>query len=397
MTASRRWQRATGALREHVKTLVRRWSSRIASASDADWSARLRLATEAAHVGTWAYDPKTGTLHWDALCKQIQGFSADVEITFDTFLASVHAEDREAVRQLVQQALDPAGSGEYRCEYRILSPGGGERWIEAHGRMFFGPGRRAGQMFGVTIDVTDRKRVEARLAEDARFRERFMGILGHDLRTPLTSIAFATAALLARTDLPPDATANLRRIATSAERMARLVRDMLDVTRIRLGGGIPIAPTAADLHDICQQIVDELRIAHPQRTIVCATRGSGRGVWDVDRLAQAVSNVLGNALVYSPPDTPVNVTVDEHEKEVVLAVHNDGPPIPPAMMATLFDPFRRGDRASNGAHPATGLGLGLFICQQIVHAHGGTIDVMSAPGHGTTVTISLPRVRLAGV
>lgn len=379
------------AMFDEIMRSVAAEMERINQADLADRETRLRLATEGAHLGTWDFDPTANTLRWDTLCKAISGFLVDAEVTFDAFIERVHPEDRERIHGLVQQALDPAGNGEYRAEYRVVYPEGSERWVAAHGRAFFDARGRAVRMLGVVIDVTDRKRAEGRLAEELKFRERFMGILGHDLRNPLTSITLSTAILVARADLPPDVTKSLRRIAASADRMARLVRDLLDVTRIRLGSGIQIVPAPADLQDVCRQIVDELRSAHPLRTILFDARGSGRGVWDADRLAQAVSNVLGNALAYSPPDTPVQVSVGEQGRMLVIAVHNDGPPIPREVMTTLFEPFHRGAPAPSGSPSARGLGLGLFICQQIVRAHRGAIEVTSMPDQGTTVTLSLPR------
>jgi signal transduction histidine kinase len=182
----------------------------------------------------------------------------------------------------------------------------------------------------------------------------------------------------------------LRRIASSADRMGRMIHDLLDVTRSRLGGGLPLEPKPIDLVIVCKQVIDELEIAHSKRTIELDAPSEVPGVWDPDRLAQVVSNLLGNALDYGAPETPVRVTVDDRGAEVSLSVNNQGPAIEPDAAARLFDPFQQGaqdGRATRGR----GLGLGLFIVKAIVEAHGGSIAVASTPDAGTTFHVRLPR------
>jgi signal transduction histidine kinase len=227
----------------------------------------------------------------------------------------------------------------------------------------------------------------AKFGQEAAFRERFIGILGHDLRNPLQAIRFAAASLLERDDTTAPQTRLMHRIAMSADHMGRMIAGLLDVTRARLGGGIPIEPKLADLRVISRQSIDELEIAHPFRTIQLDVQGDVRGVWDPDRIAQVVSNLVGNAIDYSPVDTPVRVDLRVEGTDVLLVVNNRGPTIAPEMMAQLFDPFRRG---SQGGAVGQGLGLGLFIAQKIVEAHGGAIAVASTPEEGTTFTVRLP-------
>jgi signal transduction histidine kinase len=244
----------------------------------------------------------------------------------------------------------------------------------------------------VDVDITARAEASRDLRRNVAFRDMFAGILGHDLRNPLTSITFASALLLKRDDLPDAVTKTMRRIATSADRMARMISDLLDVTRSRVAGGMPIERKPADLHAICRNVIDELEAAHPARTVQFTTLGSGHGVLDPDRLAQVVSNLVSNALDYSPGGTPVHVAVRGDDPTLLeLEVNNLGTPIPPEVLETIFDPFRRGPGAAGSRRTSKGLGLGLFIAQQIVEAHGGSIRATSMLEQGTTLTVSLPR------
>lgn len=247
-------------------------------------------------------------------------------------------------------------------------------------------------------DITNQVRLEelqTELSVEAGCRERFEGILAHDLRNPLSTITFAAAALLVHApELTEPAARAVRRIAASAGRISRMIDSLLDLTRTRGGGEIPIALQPTDLRTICRQGVDEAEIANPGRRVDLTLEGDTRGVWDPDRLAQVVSNLLGNALDYSPPETPVTIAARDQGDSVVIEVHNEGAPIPAETMARIFEPFQRGEQTSVGARPS-GLGLGLFITKLVAEAHGGWIQVKSSADAGTTFVVSLPRRRPA--
>jgi signal transduction histidine kinase len=247
-------------------------------------------------------------------------------------------------------------------------------------------------------DVTAQVRLEelqVGLRFEAECRERFEGILAHDLRNPLTTITYAAATLVHAAELTEIQAKSIRRIASSAARAARLIDSLLDLTRARGGGEIPIALQPADLRGICHHAVEEAELSNPNRRVDLVIEGDTGGVWDPDRLAQVLANLLGNALDYSPPGTPVTVTVraeaEAEAERIVFEVHNHGAPISAEKMAEIFMPFRRGEQATIDGRPG-GLGLGLFITKLVVEAHGGSIQVASAPAVGTTFTVSLPRV-----
>lgn len=243
-------------------------------------------------------------------------------------------------------------------------------------------------LVGASTDLTEEKQMQEELAQAVRFRERLMGILGHDLRNPLGAITMADGLLLRRHDLPPAASDLLLRIRRSADRMQEMINTLLDFTRVRSGGRLPVSPVPADLAEIAHGVLDELREIWPGRDLRLEARGDSAGRWDPARMAQVISNLAGNALAYGDPGTPVRVSVEDPGEEVVLTVRNQGRPIPADLMPVLFEPFRRG--LSEEGSPG-GLGLGLYIVQQIVQAHGGTIDVASTAQEGTTFSVRLPR------
>jgi signal transduction histidine kinase len=219
-----------------------------------------------------------------------------------------------------------------------------------------------------------------------RYNEMFAGMLGHDLRNPLSAITTG-ANYIARLNSSQKSTKAATRILSSAERMARMIDQLLDFTRIRVGGGLALAPTRLDLDELLYKIKDELEAANPERSIVVEVVGSAVGEWDHDRLLQVFSNLVGNALHHGTDATPVVVRCDGSAPTYVdVSIHNGGV-VPAEVLPVMFEPFR-----GNARYQRTrGLGLGLFITQQIVAAHGGTIDVASTGDLGTTFHLVLPR------
>ncbi|MFP2902163.1 response regulator [Corallococcus sp. 4LFB] len=264
---------------------------------------------------------------------------------------------------------------------------GGELYLMAS----YHPVRTArGEVVGVgsvVVDVTRHKQAEAELRATAEFRERFLGIVGHDLRNPLHSIRMGASFLVASEQLPPPLVRTASRIISSTDRMTRMITELLDFTRSRLGSGIPLTPGDTDLGQVARQVVDELELVHPNRTVKVTTTGPLTGHWDADRLAQVLSNLLGNALQYSPPEGVVELSLEGEAEQAVARVSNPGEPISPQVLDLLFDPFHR---ARTGAHAPSGLGLGLFISHQIARGHRGGLTVTS-DAERTVFTLTLPR------
>ncbi|HEX8704153.1 MAG TPA: PAS domain S-box protein [Myxococcaceae bacterium] len=236
------------------------------------------------------------------------------------------------------------------------------------------------------VDVSALRRAESAARRAAEFGEKLIGIVSHDLRNPLNAIHLSVTQLLHSEALPAREQRITARIAKASDRMKRMISELLDFTRGRLGGGIPIQRVAGDLRLVVRQGVEELEAAWPERTVrLTVEPGRYEGLWDADRLVQVVSNLGSNALQYSPADTPVSFLLRESADGVVLEVHNQGTPIPAEAVPTLFDPFRR---ASSGG---TGLGLGLYIVEQVVTGHKGRIEVRSNAEEGTIFRVLMPK------
>ena len=224
--------------------------------------------------------------------------------------------------------------------------------------------------------------------EALRLSEMFMAVLGHDLRNPLGAIV-ASAEVVGMTSTDENVKRFAGRILSSASRMTRMIEDLLDVTRARVAGGIPIRPEPMDLQPMLDRVMNEVRSIHPNRGIDVVTKGDLHGTWDSERLAQVISNLVTNALQHGAQDVPVSIEIDGTDaRELTMRVRNGGS-IPKHRRAALFDPFHD---ISRMAESRNGLGLGLYIVREIVLAHGGSADVHAANGSNETAFwISLPR------
>jgi signal transduction histidine kinase len=248
--------------------------------------------------------------------------------------------------------------------------------------------------FNEAIDQSVFESITSFHRETTQARQMFLGVLGHDLRAPLNSVALSAAVLSRMLPDNPDAADTAAQIASSAAAMGEMLKDLLDFTTTELGVTIPISPAPADLSTLCSEVTAETRAAHPSCTIACHTHGDLRGEWDVNRLRQVLSNLLGNAVQHGGNCGDIRIEARDDGPFVRLDVRNGGPPIPPDVLPTIFDPLVRGVAQPTGERrrrrPGS-IGLGLYISREIVLGHGGTIDVASAPDTGTVFTIRLPR------
>lgn len=235
------------------------------------------------------------------------------------------------------------------------------------------------------VDITERKHTEEELRRALAFRDQILNVLAHDLRQPLSVVGSSASILLRKEGMEPHA-GSILRIVRNVERMDRMIRDLLDYARAKRGAGIPVHRRRVDLADVAKQAIESIQTVHPERPVRLEVSGDCHGQFDADRMLQVFGNLLGNAAHYSPPKSPIDVVMRCDKDGVVCRVHNLGTPIAKAQLATIFEPFRRGTSSAN----PQGVGLGLFIVEQIVQAHGGVVEVSSTPEEGTTFTLRLP-------
>jgi sigma-B regulation protein RsbU (phosphoserine phosphatase) len=297
----------------------------------------------------------------------------------DGWMSSADPQDLPAVQARWARSVE---SGEdYELEYRVRRRDGEYRWFLARAFPWRDEGGEVVRWFGTCTDIHEQKMV-------AEFEQQLLGIVSHDLRNPLNAILLTAGALLRRDGLDERTEKQLARISSSADRATRLVHDLLDLTKARLGGGISLTPRATDLHAVVRAVVQELEAANPGRVLKLTQRGPAQGVWDPDRLAQVASNLISNALRYSDGGSAVEVETRGLDGGVQLRVHNLGQPIDPERLPLVFEPYQRGVDSADGG--TRSIGLGLYITRHIVEAHHGAIEVSSTLEEGTTFTVTLP-------
>jgi signal transduction histidine kinase len=244
--------------------------------------------------------------------------------------------------------------------------------------------------FNEAIDQAIAESVSRYSQSVAQTQERFLAILSHDLRTPLGAIITSTRFMLDTGGLDEPHHTLVSRAASSARRMNQMVLDLVEFTRTRLGNTIPVVRAPMDARRLVHDVIVEIAASYPDSTVQVETSGDLFGSWDGDRLNQMLTNLVGNAVQHGSSGAPIKVSARGLADEVMLSVHNEGPVIPANQQAAIFEEGRRA-----GTHPhgqdRRHLGLGLYIVERIVAAHGGTVAVHSAIGEGTTFTVRLPR------
>jgi signal transduction histidine kinase len=220
-------------------------------------------------------------------------------------------------------------------------------------------------------------------------RDRFLAVLGHDLRTPIGAIMTSTKFLLELGDMREPHLSLVGQMHNSARRMNRLVGDLLELTRTRMGDSIPINRSNTDIGHVMDDVGHEMAASHPEHRLDIRKQGDLRGMWDCERLMQAIINLTSNAVHHGAKDRPIVISATGEPKQVVLSVHNEGEVINRDRIDHLFDAMKEIQPGS--MRDRRHLGLGLYIVDKIVEAHDGRIDVQSSAEAGTTFTIYLPR------
>jgi PAS domain S-box-containing protein len=361
---------------------------------------RIRLAAEAAELGTWEWDIAAGRLTWDERSKELLGLPPATEVSYALFERMLHPDDRRLVQEAIDRAL--ASLGEYHVEYRVLLPDGRIRWISARGRVSADPGGLPYRMIGVALDATQRRAFEGALAraEAAELAERaksdFLALASHELHTPLNAILGYAELLLDEIDGPvnEEQRRSVERIVAHGRRLVALADGILELSRI----GRAEVGLACDDFGLREQVVDCL-VEYEDRALrkgldLRSSFQAGlperlRG--DPQRLVQVLRLLLDNALKFTEEGgVTVEVRPDWQQGEgrcLRFTVADTGPGIPPEKQLTIFRAFEQAEPHATRTHE--GLGLGLAICRSLVEKMGGKLWVESEPGKGSAFRFTL--------
>ncbi|MEZ4444220.1 MAG: PAS domain-containing sensor histidine kinase [Polyangiaceae bacterium] len=264
----------------------------------------------------------------------------------------------------------------------LRTSSGAQRWHRMRGIPITSSGS-LDKWLGILVDIHASKEREEQAERVSAFMKRMIGVVGHDLRAPLSVVVAASAALRLRS--PGADESLLQRIEASTERAGRMIADLLDYTRAELGGAIPVQPRRCDLAPCLRALIEQSQTAHPKHSIVLSIDGDLTAEADEDRVVQALGNLIENAATHASRSHPILVEATADEAEIRLSVQNHGPVIPEDKLLAMFEPFQQHARAKGG------LGLGLFIVAAIAKSHGGRVSLSSSEADGTRSTIVLPR------
>ncbi len=344
---------------------------------------RFRSLVEATSQIVWTTNAEGRQVEDSPSWRAFTGQTLEEWLQVGSQTSAIHPDDRHAARRAWSEAV--ATKTRYDIEYRLRRADGEYRCVVVRGIPVLNDDGTICEWVGTITDIEDKKRAEAEIEAGLMLREQLLAIVGHDLQNPLAAILFDSQRILKRDGITPAEGRSAARIASSAGRMSRMIAQLLDLSRARMGGGIPLDLQTASLSDVCRRVIEELEVANPQRVILYEEAAELAARIDPDRIAEVVSNLVGNAIQHGGK-SPVTVRLVEVERHAALEVHNQGEPIPEEILPHLFDPFRRGKREAK----ASSLGLGLYIAQQIVAAHEGTLTVTSTVEDGTRFTARLP-------
>ena len=309
----------------------------------------------------------------------------------DGWVEGVHRDD---VDRCLEHYLEHfRRSQPFEMEYRLRTRDGEYRWIYDRGVPFTDERGVFAGFIGSCVDVDDRRKAEQsreqrdqeQLTIAREFQKRTLAIVGHDIRNPLGTIQLTAAYLQHVAEPKAVVDAQVQKIARAVGRIHHIVSDLLDLSHVQDGAGVPIVPKTTDLSAICRQVVDELDTVARGRRITLDCDGDCVGAWDEHRVLQALSTLATNAVQHGAPGSPVRLRLSGDEERVTVEVQNEGT-IPDEIAPRLFKPFHPGRDYKRG----DGVGLGLFIARAIASAHGGSIELASGDGT-TTFRLVLPR------
>jgi PAS domain S-box-containing protein len=360
---------------------------------------RLRLATEAADVGTFDFYPGTGDLQFSDRSRELFGIPPAMTVTYDTYLNGVHPDDHHIVHDTVARVRQPGSTGRFDIEYRTIGISDGEeRWVAERGRAVVDSSGQVTRIIGTMLDITEKKRAEFLLerakneAEEAnRAKDRFLAMLSHELRTPLTPVLMTITSLRREPDLSDDMRRDLEVLQRNVELEALLIDDLLDLTRIA-HGKLELHTDAVDIHATLEHAlsISAGDILAKKIQVIRNFNAREHHCWaDPARLQQVFWNLVKNSAKFTAEGGRLEISTHNNEAhQIVIEVTDTGIGIDPALMPRIFDAFEQGGGMITSRYG--GLGLGLAISKRVVDLHHGTIAAQSeGPGRGATFTVTL--------
>jgi len=352
---------------------------------------RLGLALDSAGAAAWDWDAVADRLDWTPRFRELHGFDESDPPVLGSVLDRLHTDDRERLRARIDRMLATPGDDTWNESFRILHPRRGLRDIGGLGRAIRDASGRVVRMTGIDLDITERVRAEEALKAADRRKDEFLATLSHELRNPLAPILNAVQLLAMPTLGELQRSRALAVIHRQVLHMARLVDDLLDVSRISSGkitlqrAPVGLSLVVARALETCGPLLEERAVA------VSVTAPDGDLVVDGDltRLVQVAANLVNNAAKFTPRSGRVDIDTRREDGHAVLVVRDTGIGIAEDMLPRVFDLFTQVSRGSQGT--GGGLGVGLSIVRQLVQMHGGDVTAHSAgPGHGSELVVRLP-------
>lgn len=347
----------------------------------------LRMAVESTELGTWDLNLVTREYILSEKCRHLLGIPAELKVTYDVLISTIHPDDRGKADEAMRKAMDPGSDGVYDIEYRVIGIDGKQfRWIRAKGKAFFNYENVAERLIGTVFDITAQINYRLLLEENLRTKDEFIGIASHELKTPLTSIK-AYVQLLDRS-LKNDVEKKqyVRKASYHIEKLNNLISDLLDISKIHTGK-LQFNFTEFKFDDMVKEVIDGARHVSETHSIVLRGASNITVKGDRSRLEQVLDNYISNAIKYSPEAKEILVEIRTKNKNIIVSVKDYGVGIPKEKLSRIFERFYRVERTSTKFQ---GLGIGLYIASEIIKRHNGRVWVESEEGKGTTFYFSLP-------
>ena len=367
------------AEQEQIRTAVFAELQRVAAALR-ESEARLAEAQRVAHIGSWYWEAATDSGYWSDEAYRILGLSPQaLRASLDDFRAYIHPEDREFVDGVIRAGF--GGASPFAFDHRIVRPDGEVRFAHQEGEVIFDEMGRPLRAIGTIQDITER-----RALEEQRYLQQFVAMVSHDLRQPLTILSGRVQLLIEQLEgrLSQPERRALLTVRDTAGRIQRLVEDLQDSVHIG-AKQFQVQRAPMDLVGVLRHIVEQQESTTSSHRLIVEAPERLEGSWDRDRIGQLLTNLIGNAIKYSPEGGEVRVVVRRVDDEAIISVSDEGIGIRDEDQTQLFQPFTRFSRGRQ-----RGKGLGLYISRAIVEAHGGRIWVESEVGEGSTFFVALP-------